>query len=367
MDQSFRTVTPYFRLRYDSPWEYELLTYFVIAVALTAAVSIAIASVVRRYRDRKRAKQSFRHISVERGLSESQCRQLEMISIEARIVDPLLLFSSLTTFDRSVAQYLKQQTNGHVAGNTKLVDRIYKIRQRLGFDQVPTSHLLPSTRELPLGQKLMVWPANGGRSGFCQCAVTHREDQAITAVPVLREDEGFFATLGSGDLVKVRFWRDDDTEYRFRSRIIESVPETTGITIAHGDTLQRIQKRDFFRLEVQFDVVLYVVPSTKAEGVAKAGVTAVSGTPVAATVTDISGGGMSAIIDGPVPDDHVFVVDPKFEGAFPIAGINCVIIDQVSSPDGLQTRLEFRDLGGRSESDLVNAIYRHQIEHASRR
>ena len=239
-----------------------------------------------------------------------------------------------------MAQYLKKQTNGYAAGGSKLVDRIYKIRQRLGFNQVPSSHALPSTRELPLGQRLMVWPTKGGRSGFCQCAVTHRDDGAITAVPVLREDEGFFATLDPGDRVKVRFWRGEDTEYRFRSHIIESVTETTGITIAHAEQLERIQKRDFFRLDVHFDIVLFV---------ARPGAASSGGTPVAATVTDISGGGMSIVIDKDVADDHVLVVDPELEGEFPIAGITCVVIDRANSAQGWQMRLEFRDLGRKRE------------------
>lgn len=274
MDESFRKVLPYFQLRYDNQWEYVWLTWSVIAVALALAAGGVVAAVWGNWRRQRHARAQFLEAVQERRLGESEGRLLQMMAREGRLKHPLILLTSVQTFDRCVAAYLaRRRKGGRVGLRPNLVRRLSRIRRQLGFDLAPEGRLLHTTRELAVGQRLMVWPVKGGPPGFCPCMVTQRDDRAITAVPVLRRDDTCLAALQPGDRVKVRFWRQDDTEYRFRTQVLDADPKTTELVLDNVERLERIQKRDFYRLNVHFEVVFFPVPTKEIHDIVLEGLT----------------------------------------------------------------------------------------------
>ena len=349
MDEGLREALPYFRIRADYP----LLTDLVQALLLVFVLSLVISSVVRRVRGRRFNWKSFQAATLERGLSASECQLLWDIARLGKLRNPLLLISSLNAFDQQVGNFLNRPANRE---DQKTASRLTHIRVLLGFHRPPPGQAIRTTRALEPGQTLMVWPAKGGPRGFSQCVVAHCDDHAITAVPLLREDDELFDSLDPGDRIKVRFWRDHDTEYRFRTTILDAVEKTTSILIKHGDELERIQKRDYFRLPVGFDLVLM-------EGGAEDRLPATSGNLWAASATDLSGGGMSVTTSQQVKADWL-VIDPKFSGTFPLAGIRCKVLGQVRRGKDYQVHLEFVDIAPALESQLVRRLFEEQIQRA---
>ena len=205
----------------------------------------------------------------------------------------------------------------------------------------------------------MVFPVKKDVKGFCQCVIVHRDESAITAVPRLREDEQRFGGLKSGDRLKVRFWREGDTEYRFRTEVLDTVPQTIGILLRHAEKLERIQKRDFFRLEVSFDLCFFSVSAaSEAEQEEE------KGRVVEGRVVDINGGGLGFLTQEPVPTGSVLELDPDFRGLFPLAGLRCKVIEQSEHSQGYSLGLEFVDLLPGHEGEIIHQIYEQQIERA---
>ena len=356
MDDSFREVIPYFRLRHDAPWVYEWLAYVLIGVVLAFVVTTVAIALVRQRRWHRHTWQSFRAAARERGLSTSQRDILEEMARAGKLKNPLLVLSSLTAFDRQVARHLKEHAHGDAREDPQLIKTLGGVRDKLGFNAVPEGTALASTREIGIGQRLMVWPAKGGPSGFCQCVVTERDDAAIEAVPLLREDDCFLGELEAGDHVKVRFWRHDDTEYRFRTCILEADPATTSVALAHSARLERIQKRDFFRVEVKFPFLFYLLneaemqePPTPA-GKSRRG-----------TVVDVSAGGLSMLADEEIPDGHLILIDTDHKGPLPLAGLIGRAIDQQRRGAGFSSRVEFERISPARESELVSAVQQQQL------
>ena len=358
MDESFKSVLPYFRLSNEVPWLYPWLVDVVALVSLVTLLALLAGLIVRRARWLRQVWGNFRSTAAEWGLSADQTALVERIARQAKMRQPLLL-TSVHAFDLRLSAYLKRLPEGQTRHAE--IDALGHIRQLLGFDRVPAGHRLRSTRELDTGQRIMVWPVDGGPPGFCHAVVAHRDDDSIFAVPLLREDDEFFARLGSGDRIKVRFWRRHDTEYRFRTTILEADPDTTGILIGHSDRLERIQKRDFYRLAVRFRLGLIVLSEDRmgdTDGIA-------SGRRLDVTVADISGGGLGANLKATVPPGSVVVVDPSYSGPFPIAGLWCHVIDQEERDRKRWLRLEFADISRERQEDLVAVIQRQQIHRVS--
>ncbi|MFH1570600.1 MAG: PilZ domain-containing protein [Gemmatimonadota bacterium] len=356
MDESFRRILPYFRLQEgDAPWMYPWLVELVALVSLALLLLLVTVLVVRRIREYRHTWSSFRECAGEHGLSAPQTELVRRIAREARMRHPLLLLTSVEAFDRRVGAYLERRRDH--PERPAIVDSLAHVRRLLEFDRVPAGRPLRSTRELHPGQRLMVWPVKGGPSGFIHCVVAHRDDDAIVAVPLLREDDRHLQALEVGDRIKVRFWREHDTEYRFRSQILEANPETTSIVVGHSDRLERIQKRDYYRLAVRFRLGLVAVPEDRLGAPEEIP----AGRRFEAIAADISGGGLGVTAEAVVPPGHVVVIDPAYTGPFPIAGLWCRVVAQEQREGARWLGLEFADISRERQTDLVNVIFQQQI------
>jgi len=359
MDESFESVLPHFRLSTEYPWAYPWLVDLVAVVSLGTLVVLLAGLLIRRLRFQRQVWANFHATASEHGLSDEQTSLMERIARRAKMRQPLLLLTSVQSYDLRVSAYLKRQPESQT--RQAEIDSLGHIRLLLGYDRVPTGQPLRTTRELSTGQRLMVWPVKGGPPGFCHAVVVHRDDDAIVAVPLLREDDDFLAQLQSGDRIKVRFWRRHDTEYRFRTTILEANPDTTAIVIGHSERLERIQKRDFYRLAVRFRLGLIVLPEPGAGGAESIA----AGRRLDVSVADISGGGLGVAVNATVAPDATVVVDPGYNGPFPIAGLWCHVAGQEERDGKRFLRLEFTNLSRERQEDLVGVIQRQQIHRVS--
>ena len=361
MDDSYRPILPWIRPRSESfPW----LTEVLLVVLFLFIVVVLISYLIRKYRWNRHTWHTFLNNAHERGVNEEQSKLLMKIARHDRMKHPFLLLSSINAFDRHVGRYAARLTHKNTAGNNPVLDEISHIRRTLGFDQISPAQPLHTTREIEPGQTLMVWPVKGRMKGFTQCVVVYRDDYAITAVPLLREADRHLDALVPGDRLKVRFRRKGDTEYRFRTEILDTVPETTTVIIRHADHLERIQKRDLFRLDVNFPLTLYPAPEKgDPEGSSGNGHTDTV-IPFEGRAIDISGGGLGVLTQKKVPAGSALVIDPAFKGPFPLAHIRCKVMGQVKTSQGYRVHLEFISLSREQEEELVHRIYQQEIHRA---
>lgn len=358
MDDSFRQVLPYLRPRTgDMGWLAALAAGILLAVALGAIAAYLYAV----WRSRVRTRNAFCRAALERRLSKRQVRLLLDLARQHKMHDPLLLLTSLKAFDRYVGQLAARIG---LAADERL-DLLAAARRRLGFDTPDLHQRFFSTRTLSPGQMLAIWP-HGADEGFLRVVVVHRDEQAISAAPLLRNDDRRLSSLATGDRVKVRFWRKGDTEYRFRTDILEAVEHTTTIRIRHAEQLERVQLRDYYRVPTHFEVVLYALPvgveQIKAEGVA-----ALATARLVAVAGDVSGGGLSVHTGEPVPRLSEVVIDPEFDGPFPLAGVHCLVGDQQQRHGQWRVRLQYvDDLPKEVRDELVAAVFAHEVSRSAR-
>lgn len=344
MDESFRSVLPYLHLPNQAPpW----LGAFFAFLGLVVLPCLILLSWLRKRRLQQHTWETFLEHAAERGLNPEQGRLLSQIARQHRMKHPLLLLSSIKSFDHHLGRYA-QELGPHFSRKTAA--ELGTLRRALGFDQPAAHQTLHSTRQVVPGQTLMVWPMQGDAEGFCPCVVVKRDETSITLVPLLRGDEARFARLDPGAQFKVRLWGPDHIEYRFRTRLLPGNPESLLFSVGHSDRLERIQQRDFFRMNVRFEVLLY--PAGEVD-------------PLPATVLDLSGGGMAVLADATLPLDQLVTIDPHFQGDFPLAGLHCQMVKQADQARGYRLSLEFLDLSPHQEAELIQTIYSYQLHRAS--
>lgn len=349
VDDSYRPILSQIQLRGSYPvWLPDLivgLLLFVIIASLTYPL-------VRHWLWRRQTYRQLASSARERGLNMAQTALLEQIARKARLRQPLLLLTSLSAFDRRIGNFAKQLKG---PDRDATLEQLGEIRFALGFDRTPLDVPLHATRQLLVGQRLQIYPARGDRGGFAQCVLVSADQRGLSAVPLLRRDEERLCNLEPGERLKVRFWREGDTEYRFRSTVLECVPETTTLVIGHVDKLERIQKRDFFRLEVQFELSLAIVSETsEPESELQES--------VSGTVVDISGGGLGLFSAQALEVGTLLQIPEKIATPFPIAGLRCQVSECRQQGQQYKSGLEFVDISSRQQSEIVRIIYQKQID-----
>ncbi|MFA6111152.1 MAG: PilZ domain-containing protein [Candidatus Latescibacterota bacterium] len=357
--------------------------YSQLALALLVVILLSMLVIAwRRARQRRhQLGREFMDQAIAAGLSTDQGHFLLRVARRAMISNLTSLVNTISVFDRHLGALADRI--GRSNPNDRRLDQINRIRVALGFDQVPADHPQRSTRQLAPGQSLMVWAEGGQQPGSTPFVVLARTEWSLIVAPLLRTDRELVDSLRRGSTLAVRFWREGDTEYGFVTRVLTVDPETVTVGIRHSDAVKRLQQRDFFRLPVHFPIAFYLLPED--EEVAR-GLEAwiEAGFPVSAEhpdedrgdslpelqqlprvegeVTNLSAGGLAVSVPEAVPIDRRLLVDPRFDGPFPLAGVHCQVVHLGPGSSGFALQVHFVDLPAQREREIVRGVYEHQIQ-----
>ena len=385
--ESLDTVLPYLRPRSAE------LTWYAILLAVLFCVGFAIlvgTYIVRGWRQRQQTATTFLNQAAEQGLDDSQARFLLHQARQKRLNNPLLLLNSVYVFDRHLGNLAAELTRRDPADPR--LDTIAGIRSILGFDELPADQAQRSTRQLSAGQTLVVWTEVDDVEEYSPWVVVSRDERAIVAAPLLKNEQRQFDTLYPGAHLVAHFWREGDTEYRFVTEVLDLDPQGPSARLSHVDRIERLQHRDFFRLPTHFPIPLYVLPAQtespppgpesldreeQEEGLEESDVEIATpgkeeknetvpdledAVPVYGQVLNLSGGGLLLATAEDIPSDSSLLVDPALEGPFPLQGILCHIVHRAEIPEGFGLQLRFVSLAPSREREIVRLIYQHQIQ-----
>jgi len=401
-----REILPLLRLRSAEPTLFSQTVFYLLGIGL---VLIVILYLTRRYRQHREQQNLFVHLGSELGLKPGQIEFLRLISRRLNLKNPRRLLSSASFFERHVGDHATDLAAKNLEHRD--LPRITQIRQALGFDEIPLAQALTSTRQVEKGQTLLVWESHDHKEGFTPWILVDGDEASLTMSPLLREQDGETPSqFRIGDEVAIRFWRDGDTEYRFDTRIINLGAESA-LILRHTGEVERLQQRDFVRVNVHFPITLYQLeePAEPEDGgPAEQAQTAVamldndgtddaaddasdtseggwealdasveaeaSGTvnaqqpvdksrPVHGQAVNISAGGMGVLFPERLPtDSQRWLVDPDFRGSFPLAAIVCTAVgEQRGKGTSTVVKLKFDELTSAAEKDIVRQVYEHQI------
>lgn len=247
---SLKDILPLLRPRSAEPTLFTQTVWYLLWIGLAILV---ILYLYRLYRQRKQQHAKFVAVCQEAGLSGAQISLLERVAKSRKLQQPERLISSAHAFERQVGGYAQQLAHRHP--KHKHLHQIGRLREELGFDDLPSDQALISTRQIDRGQTVMLTNIDEQTHEeiLIPWLVLERDEAVLELSPMLREAGGH--QIRRGEQIDVRFWREGDTEYHFQG-LVRSV-QGENLTIPHPTRLERMQHRDFYRIHVDFPVDLY--------------------------------------------------------------------------------------------------------------
>ena len=405
-NERIREILPLLRPRSPEPTLFSQTVFYLLWTGLALLVLLYF---IRKYRLHRRRSLEFQELGFELGLDTSQIQLLRKIARREKMKNPLRLLTSATFFDRHAGEFASRFADRDL--DHPMLDEIAQLRSVLRFDELPAAKALSSTRQIDKGQTIHVWQEGDVVEGFSPWLVVARDEGALSVVPLLKGDKGYFADMKVEDQVSVRFWREGDTEYRFDTDVVDVDQEGTFL-LRHSAEVERLQQRDFFRVNIDFDITLFaladgdgagdeassaggndgdqaaaVVMLDRNEndeidsGLAEAAPATVHDIPALreeeedvgakldlgnaprldARVINISAGGMSIVVRDEVPPAKTWLVDPAFDGSFPLASVVCRVMGESRGGRSVTVKLKFEDLPNQIEGEIVKKVYQHQL------
>jgi c-di-GMP-binding flagellar brake protein YcgR len=358
----YRQIFDIIRPRSESPeW---MLWFFLVFLALIAVLVTTEAIVIRR-RHRRHLHRSFRSLAEEKGLTETEEGIIWQVAAEASPYNPLIVLGSLAAFNRGVDRLIQKIGPDDKDSLRNLDEWLVLLRRKLRFDELPAGWSLKTTRDIPDGQRLLAGFKHDGQTRFCTCLVAEVSASGILVSPLVREDEEAFRSVTGNDVVYVRFWRHGDTEYKFRTRLLPDSGHGRGtLLLGHADELERVQRRDFFRLGTHIPASLYDLPPDVDPSTPPGEIVIDPGTPPSyeAVIVDLSAGGLLASTAIQKDDDEHFIVDTSLDGEFSLAGIVCQLVrSEPRGEDRYLQHLEFTNVNDTLQDRLVRQIHNAQV------
>ena len=248
-----RDILPYLRLRHGEPTLFSQTAWALLWIGLAVLVALYIRG---RLQQRRRRRREFRDLGLDLGLNDGELRLAMSVAHRDHMKRPHLLLTSVSVFERHVGAYASHLASSDL--HHPVLKRIRQLRTALGFDITAADRALTSSRQLEKGQMLMI--SAGGEEGhgqFSPWLLVDRDEGVIPVVPRLREDADYFDDLAPGDRLSVRLWREADTEYCFDTQLVARDRGTGTFLLRHSAKVERVQQRDFFRVEASFDIALF--------------------------------------------------------------------------------------------------------------
>lgn len=393
-DNNLREILPLLRPRSAEPTLFIQVVWYLLWIGLAVLV---ILYVTRWIRHRRQRLEEFTAAAREAGLDAAQTRFLYDIARGQKMRAPPRLLSSPQVFDRQLGAHaaaLAARDRSHPDLAT-----IGAIRQALGFDELGPDQSLTSTRQIDRAQTVMMRPGHSVDDDLphTPCLILERDEGTLTLAPVLREGDEQGPRWKAGQELSGIFWREGDTEYRLTTHVIGRDASGETIDVEHAP-VERLQNRDFYRIDVDFTADFYLLDSDDVDGNAD-GITTeaaidlldeteasdlrvapaaeeekddpLSGAPkVTGHVVNLSAGGLAVDVPerGPEDQDRLWVVDPAFDGPFPLAGLRLRAVGKERVVLGARrVKLTFDDLPTPAEKAIVRGVYEHQLQSAGGR
>jgi len=278
------------------------------------------------------SKRDFELLAARKGLTRQEIRQMYDLAKRARVASPFPLATSALRFDEAIDAELARLKRTADEGDS--IAQIYSaIRQKLGLNEIPLGHALPSSRFLSAGQQLVVGKADARSEPGYPAEIIALDDAGITVSWPARGDKK--ADVHVDDRLRVAMWRANDARYFFDTDVKNALSEMEPrLVLRHTRDITRVQSRKFYRVEVSIPVVLHYVPGERAvsETSVDMPVGAVSRVRrFSARLTTLSGGGMSMVCDQNIPVDSVLRSHIPLEGIGAPAPVACRVLNASTS------------------------------------
>lgn len=327
----------------------------ILALAGMFAIYEVSSRLLRKKRAHERSRANFNQLVLVCQLTSDEVRFLRHLINVCGIEFPDRLFTSFELFNACLEEKGPGAYGPMGEADAK---RLRLIRNKIFFgerSQLPpirTTHELRSNQRLHLkrvssGEVLMASVVEAGVSGL------------LVTTPRVEEK---YVKLEPGERFETYFWRDRDASYHFESEVVGQTGEHYFITILkHVDDVERIQRRQFHRIDVSVRVNAIPVTREELDKISRGEAVDTRGHPgLRAYIVDISGAGFGLAAHTALnPNDLVYIeipTDKSDSAKVPVIGKILSVTKREHTDESLM-HAEFAGLSADRHEKIFQFIY----------
>jgi len=271
-----------------------------LSIFLFSALIVGIAVSVVVYELRRRRKEQHEKETISEtnfnlrsqaiGLDDHEKSFLRKMATLSGANELAHIHGSITLFEEAVDKEIRLLTGSpDPSRKTELEDLILSLRKKMGFVYLDPELPLPSTRNISIGQPIMVFGREKSTAIISSARVVNNRELFFTIQYDPKTESAI--SLRRGDPIRIVFARQGDALYDVEVPVA-SFERPGWIDLYHTLVLRRQQLRRDVRVDASFPLKFRLLQARKPEEKDRLGSLLHSG-----RILDISGGGISFIND----------------------------------------------------------------------
>jgi len=354
IDPNYITILEYLR----PPRPSAATLWWVLATILGAGLVFALFEIVSRYirrsRQMKKSRDDFNQLTLVCQLAPEEVTLLRRLILVCGIRRPDRLFTSFELFNRCLEEQ-GPAASGPLSESD--IARLRIIRNKVFFGERSRVPPIRSTHALRPNQWLHLRRMANGKV-FMAPVIEAGDSGLLVATPRIK---GQYMEVKPGERFEIYFWRDRDASYHFASEVIGQSGMHYLITIfKHVDDVERIQRRQYHRVETSIPVVAFPLPREELDRIGR-------NEPIIDTerpglrgyVVDISGAGFAFVARAELkPNDLIYIDLPSEDedSRIPVIG-KILSVSRRGRTDEFIMHAEFAGLTTDAHEKIFRLIY----------
>jgi len=294
------------------------------------------------------------------GLNEEEVAVLTAMVANNRIAKPHTVFASVVVFEQCVDREIRRLARKRMSASQQQAQGavIMRLREKLGFADLPATVRLPSTRNMVLGQTGSIY---GRSSRVPDRLVLMIRRAEVTEIGwrtfILGYDAGREENCNFLPGEKVRFSFSRSGDARYRATLTVAAGSGSGrIELYHCSELRRQQSREDFRLDAEVPVTFRIL---KRSGMGEAANAPAVGEVFTAKTCNVSGGGLSMVSDQLLAAGDLLTVDFEvLENRFTVSRAEVVCAQPQEDPgSSFKFLVRFTEIERTVQEQLVKQVF----------
>ena len=200
-----------------------------------------------------------------------------------------------------------------------------------------------------VNQQIEIEVKLGPYKGSYQSKIAAVEDNQIKILPPY--NDGGIVPLRSGREINI-LYTGKDAAYKFKTRVIDRIKENIPLLIIEPpEQIVRIQRRDFFRLDVKIDVKYRKLDEERKPLEEY----------IATKTCDLSGGGARIVLESDLEEEDIveLLIDIDEIKNIPL---RCKVRETYNLPNGKAAGLEFIEINRKVRDLIIGWLFDYQRE-----
>jgi hypothetical protein len=326
----------------------------VVAIAVVLAIVMSVRRMMQNKVDSAQTLSRLYSENVVRcELTDEEADLLQSMVQRKNLAQPHIVFQSLKLFEECLDAEVRSLLENTTEFDEKKWRELFsEMRMKMGFLHMPLEYPLVSTRNISIGQIGSVFSANDNKVLFRKVSVMDNTAFFLTLKYTVEKEA--IHRLSPGQIVRFAFARQNDGLYGVQA-VINTADRAGVIELQHTLEMKRNQLRQYVRIETSLPLQFRLLKTQDAEkSEIKLGET------INAKLSDISGGGLSFVLDRSLRLGDIVSLNFNLPGA-PCAGIAGKIVHlslcDTKTKTLFKNHVQFLTIEPRKREKIISYIF----------